>query len=153
MEARRHATNDDDLLRAKRQLGRWRASHLTGTRIPDRLWQSAANAVKNHGLSYTSKELGLNYNRLKDRAAQSNDDALPDRSALHSAPDAAGQHVADVPPQFVEFSLGEVLNATSCVVEIQGANDRKLRLDLKGYAATELDVLLRAIWEPMRCSS
>lgn len=150
MQTQPRATSNDDLQATKRQFSRWRTTHLAGTRIPDRLWRSAANAANEHGLSCTARTLGLDYNRLKERAALASRSNADPASAQHSSGSAANEP-AEARSGFVEFSLSSPPGTTSCVAEIEGTNALKLRLDLKGYAASEVDVILRAAWDPSRC--
>lgn len=144
-------TDVDDLSRTKRQLARWRSTRLTGMRIPDRIWQSAASLAHVHGLSCTARVLGLDYQRLKERAAL----APPSNTeppADHRAGEGSKSADHEAPPGFVEFALGGPPSSRSCVIEVEANGNLKLRLDLKGYAPSELDAILRTVWSPNRCS-
>ena len=45
----------------------WRASRRRGERIPEELWQAAAESARRHGLSATAATLKLSYYDLKHR--------------------------------------------------------------------------------------
>ncbi len=49
------------------QFERWRRSRKRGTRIPEALWQAAAEAAEECGVSKTAQALGLDYYKLKSR--------------------------------------------------------------------------------------
>jgi hypothetical protein len=52
-----------------RRLKAWRAARTPGQRIPEELWQAAAELAHLHGLSRTATALQLNYYDLQRRAA------------------------------------------------------------------------------------
>ncbi len=45
----------------------WRATHTRGQRIPDEIWQAAAEVAREHGLSRTATALRLGYYDLQRR--------------------------------------------------------------------------------------
>lgn len=149
MRAQSDTANDDDLADVKRRLTRWRAGHLTGTRIPENLWRAATSLVARHGLSRTARELALDYRCLKERAA-----GLEPDPALHPRP---AQPAIDAPASpisgFAELFIDRAQTTSSCVVEVEAAvgtdNHSTLRLDLRGYGAAELDAILNSIWRPV----
>ena len=49
------------------RLNAWRAAHRRGQRLPEDLWQAAADLARVHGLSPTSAALRLNYYDLQRR--------------------------------------------------------------------------------------
>lgn len=149
MQIQPHTTSHDDLHATKRQFTRWRASHLAGTRIPDHLWDAAVKLANVHGLSRTARTLGLDYSSLRGRVAR----APSRRPTPDHGERLARAESTDSRPEFVEFSIGDLTSTRTCVVEIVGATDLKLRLDLKGYPASELDTILRMAWDTARCSS
>lgn len=154
MRSQPHPSNHHDLHATRRQFTRWRATHLPGTRIPDHLWSAAVDSANAHGLSRTARILGLDYGSLRDRAeraASASSNAASDRRTSHSEGHSSAESAAT--PEFIEFSFDSPMSPRACVVEIVGASDLKLRIDLKGYPASELDAILRTAWETARCSS
>ena len=85
-------------------------------------------------------------------ASSPSTDPTPDRRTSDGERPGRAES-ADAPPEFVEFSLSSLTSIRTCVVEIVGAADLKLRINLKGYPASELDTILRMAWDTARCSS
>jgi hypothetical protein len=56
-----------EIERACLRFERWRKNRKKVTRIPERLWASAAEAARLHGVNPTAIALGLDYNHLKRR--------------------------------------------------------------------------------------
>ncbi len=156
MQSQTHTTtNDDDLQAAKRQFTRWRASHLAGTRIPAHLWSAASELANVYGVSRTARTLGLDFRSLTERAKRA-----PSLNTNPASEHCANQEKrrattasASIPPEYVELSLESLTSPQTCVVEIAGAADVRLRLDLKGYTAAELNTILCLAWNTARCSS
>jgi hypothetical protein len=65
-----HAT-DRSLTDAANLFRRWRAARKRGERIPEELWTAARDSARQHGVSRTSTELGLDYYALKRRLEES----------------------------------------------------------------------------------
>ncbi|MCP4201175.1 MAG: hypothetical protein GY769_04495, partial [bacterium] len=53
------------------QFERWRQDRKRGTRIPETLWQAAAEVAGECGVSKTAQALGLDYYGLKKRVCPS----------------------------------------------------------------------------------
>jgi len=56
--------------RVRQCMQRWRQERAAGAPIPSALWAAAANAARRHGVSRTTRALGLDYNKLKLRVQE-----------------------------------------------------------------------------------
>ncbi len=54
-----------EMRRISRRLERWRASHAGRLPIPKRLWASAAEVARRHGVGRTAQILRLEYGKTK----------------------------------------------------------------------------------------
>ena len=124
MPRRRSRPGQKKLIAARRQFDRWRKSRPHGERIPAHLWKLAAEAAREEGISRTVQELHLDYYALKRRLAPS---------------------VAREPERFLEIPLGFAA-AAECVLELADGEGRRLRIELRGEAKSELASLARELW-------
>ncbi|MCP4549211.1 MAG: hypothetical protein GY835_22385, partial [bacterium] len=60
-------SSPDRLSDVRRQFERWRKGRRRGTRIPEDLWQAAADVGRQVGVSKTAQELRLDYYTLRRR--------------------------------------------------------------------------------------
>jgi hypothetical protein len=118
------------LAQARQGFDRWRRrSRKRRRRIPDRLWQMAAEAASVHGVHATARELRLNSTRLKEQ--------------LH----ALGQgQASEETPGFVEFPWMGAAPVPECILEAEDQAGRKLRVHLKGSATAQAASLGRMLW-------
>ncbi len=113
-----------------RRFERWRSSHRGRLPIPERLWASAAEAAREHGVFRTAKLLRLEYGKLK-RLAES---AAPSRRP--TAPSAT----------FLELMSPQPVGVSECLIELEGPRG-KMRIQWKGATAPDLAGLSRWLWE------
>ena len=59
--------NGQALAELRRRFGVWRHRRSRGTRIPEELWQAAAQAARAHGVCRISRHLGVDYYALNQR--------------------------------------------------------------------------------------
>jgi len=97
---------------------RWRRQRGGKGRIPERLWDLATSAARTNGMGVVSRELGLDFARLKARVAK-----------------GGCEPKADVPipgDGFIDLGLvspaAEQQPSTGCLVEIQKENGTLLRV-------------------------
>ena len=97
---------------------RWRRQRGGKGRIPERLWDLATSAARTNGIGLVSRELGLDFTRLKERVAKEGCEPM-----------------AEFPfPGDGFIDLGLVSPAakhqpsTGCLVEIQKENGTLLRV-------------------------
>jgi hypothetical protein len=117
----------------RKRIEAWRASkRRKGERMPEELWAMAVELGRRHGVSRTSRQLGVDYSRLK-RLVES-------ETSVVSAQEGA---------RFVELAVGELAAgcrgvAPECVVWYEDERVR-LRFELRGPATSELVSLARAL--------
>jgi hypothetical protein len=97
------------------------------------LWDAAAEAAREYGVSKVAGALHLDYYKLKDR--------------LESAPELPGPE-PDNGPGFLEIPLYS--SAAECVFELEDGQGTRLRVAFKGASAAELEPLARAFWSLAR---
>jgi hypothetical protein len=86
---------------------RWRASRRRGERIPEELWQAAAERARCHGLSATAAMLKLSYYELKRRLLAGG----TSRRSGSRAPVFVEVPVTPVPPSGEERGTVELVQA------------------------------------------
>ncbi len=134
----REVSSPDRLSEVRRQFERWRKSCRRGTRIPEDLWQAAAEVGREVGVSKTAQELRLDYYALRRRA----ESVLEERPAARETRPARA-----TPPEggFFEIPVCAPPNP-ECVLEIEDPRGARLRVELKGVTPTHLETLARTIW-------
>ena len=88
------------------------------------MWSSAVEMVERYGLHRTARILRLDYSRLKAVSGTRSDQK-------------AGA--------FVEVMASTAVTA-ECVVELENARGKKMRIQLRGMAAPDLTLLSREFW-------
>jgi hypothetical protein len=112
----------DDLLQLSQQLEEWRSANPPRTRLPEPIWEAAAEMAQRHGLHCTTKALRMDYTRLKKR--------LPPAA---QAPRPA--------PAFLELLTSPTTGPVECVVELESFGGR-MRVAMKGKALDWASLLL-----------
>ena len=123
----------DPLEVVRHQFETWRKRRRCRGRIPEALWQAAAEQCRERSICEVSQTLRVNYNDLKGRVQRSGDRGL-----------AVGQR-REV--GFVKLDLGTSNMPSECLVEMEAPNGAKMRMSFKG-ASREFDPveLSRAFW-------
>jgi hypothetical protein len=117
----------------RNQFEAWRKRRRCRTRIPEALWQAAADLCSEHSICEVSQTLRLNYNDLKDRVQRSKDRGL----AIGQGPDL----------NFVKLGLGTPIMPSECQVEMEVPNGAKMRMSFRGVVRDVDPVELgRAFW-------
>jgi hypothetical protein len=111
-------------VRLQQQLEQWRTTQRVGTKLPESFWQSAAELARQHGLNPTAKALRLDYTALKRRVSG----ALSDPGK----------------PTFVELAGPGTTKLEECVIEFEGSNGSKMRIQWKSAVPPDWGSLLRA---------
>jgi len=135
----RQVSSPDRLSEVRRQLEHWRQSRRRGARIPEELWQAAADLGREVGVSKTAQELRLDYYALRRRMELNTQPGLEERPA-REVPRAGG---------FVEIPLCAPASP-ECIVEIEDPRGARLRLELKGVTPAHLETLTRTLWSLAR---
>jgi hypothetical protein len=115
----------------KKRFVNWRRTRKAKTPIPTRLWNSAAKMAMQYGLSRTAKALGLNYYDLKKRI-----------DACAITPSSA--------PAFIELGSAVVGCTPECIIECENQNGAKMRIQIKGTNAPDLNAIAAAFWRSGR---
>ena len=116
--------------RLSRRFERWRSSHHGRLPIPERLWASAAEAAREHGVFRTSKVLHLEYGKLKRLAGA-----------------VARRRPVAPPTAFLELmSSSAAAGLSEWPIELEGPRG-KMRIQWKGATGTDLAGLSRVLWE------
>jgi hypothetical protein len=123
----------DILSEVRSQFERWRQGRSRGARIPGALWDAAAEAAREYGVSKVAGTLRLDYYKLKER--------------LESAPERSGPEPGNG-RAFLEIPLYS--SAAECVFELEDAQGVRLRVAVKGASPAELEPLARAFWSLAR---
>jgi hypothetical protein len=109
----------------RQEFENWRSTHAARSRIPETLWTSAVKVARQYGLYQTSRVLRLDYARLKAQLGPGPRGQVKSASA------------------FVEFVAA---GSPECVVELENARGKKMRIQLRGAAAPDLAELSRMFW-------
>jgi len=120
-----------DLEQIRVELEAWRGQRRKGERIPEELWQRAADAVRVHGLNAVSCTLRLDYYQLKRRAGQD----CPVRPATPAFVELGGA----APETGPELDPG-----LTCVVELQKGNGTRMRICVRDTALVDWGKLKEA---------
>ena len=96
----------EDLLQLSQRLTEWRSTNPPRTRLPETIWEAAAEMAQRHGLHCTTKALRMDYTRLKKR--------LP----------ACTQTLRPEPPAFLELLAPPSTGSMEYVVEWESARGR-----------------------------
>ena len=119
MPAQHTAAVPVEVERVRQRIERWRQARVPGAPIPPALWAAAAKAAQRHGVTRTTRALGLEYKKLKLQV----------------------QAVAGVEPaRFVE--LAPPAPADACRIEIEGASGTRIKIELPAAAGAQLAIAL-----------
>jgi len=127
MKTKRPETIPADMEEVREQFEMWRSSHAGRSRIPETLWASAVKLARQHGLHRTAKALRLDYTKLKALVGNN----------------SAGKRKEE--PAFVEL-LAAADRLPECVVELENARGKKIRIHLRGAAVPDVALLIRIFW-------
>ena len=128
------------LERTRRRFDRWRHTRNGRSRIPERLWASAAKAVARYGLHPTARALRLDYYSLKKRAESTRRE--PRSRSTTSEGGCEREGVAT----FVELPAPVSMGPSECILEMEDPRGAKMRIHLKGMPAPDLTALSRSFW-------
>ena len=124
MSERPAVTVPAEIEEAQLQFESWRSGRKRGQRIPESLWETAAELAKQYGTWRTARSLKLDHNGLKRRVRSGEEEVK-------------GSAFVEVIPQ------GGMLSV--CIVEMEDARGARMRIELKG-AAADVTALSRTFW-------
>ncbi len=116
-----------DLARARERFEAWRAERQSGERIPPSLWRLAVRLVSRHGVSRTATALRVDYYSLKKQA------------------ETVVQEARAPEPAFIELATPAVVGK-QCLFERDNGTGGRMRVQLMGYDAREIEPLARLLW-------
>ena len=122
-----------DMSRAAERFTMWRSTQVRGTRIPDRLWDTAVALAGKYGLSRTAAAVKVGYYALKERC----------EAGPRASPDA---QASTATPTFVELPPAPFTVPGECVIELENTSGVTLRVRLQGHAVPDLVALCRSFW-------
>lgn len=127
----------EPIVQLQRQLDQFRSLQPHRTRLPEALWQAAAELARVHGLHPVAQPLRLDYMGLKRRLAGGAEVRKKKKSAA---------------PAFVELISAHPATATvgECVIEFESSAGSKMRIQWKNSSAPDWASLLRAWREAER---
>jgi hypothetical protein len=123
--------NSNRIENLRKRLDAWRKTHKARSRIPNRLWDSAAHVAGQCGLNRTAKALHLDYYDLKKRM---------NAAAVSQGP----------VPSFIELSPTAAVPVPECIIDLESRDGAKMRIHIKGMNVPDLDTLGRVFWRIKR---
>jgi hypothetical protein len=116
------------LEKTRQRIARWRETRrYRGAAMPAALWAAAVALARQHGRYTTARTLHVDYGSLKKRL------------------DAAG--AGHVPaPVFIELPAARPTGLGPCVIDLQGARGRRLRIEVAGVTVADLVTLTQVAW-------
>jgi hypothetical protein len=114
------------------QIELWRSTRQQRCRMPEPLWDKAANLAKQDGLARIANFLHLDYYSLKERVQVPSRD---DTAALESS------------PTFIELpNLAMSAAVSECSIELEHPRGARMRIHVKGTVLPDLTVLTGTFW-------
>ena len=123
------ATVPAELEELRQRLNAWRQKPDRENRIPESLWQEAANLARTHGVSLVAVVLGLSYTALKQRTTNSSTNVAVASQAT-----------------FVEVGMVPPPAGSECLVELRDSRDCRMNIRLEAGATGALVALAQAFW-------
>jgi hypothetical protein len=111
----------------QRQLDQFRSTRQRRTKLPESLWQAAAELARQHGVYSVAKPLRLDYAGLRKRLG---------------GPFSRQRKVPK--PAFVELVPPRPATVEECVIEFESSRGAKMRIQWKATAPPDWASLLRA---------
>lgn len=133
----------ETLRQAQRRLVSWRARHGgRGRSIPGELWAAAVSVARAEGVERTARELRLDRRRLL-RLVES-ESAPPGGAAVVAAPARV---------EFVELDAKVMCGQGQTVVQLEGRDGERVRVEMSGASAADVLAVAHAFWSRARCCS
>ena len=123
----------DSLAQLAERIEAWRNDPQKPRRMPEALWQAAAELSKRSSVSHISKALRLDYTALKKRVHGQNKKDLP---AVKTKPSF----------NFIELDIEKTSSIPECTIEMEKGNGAKMKIHLRGRTDLDLYELGRAFW-------
>jgi hypothetical protein len=114
----------------RRQFDGWRQNRNRGERIPESLWQAAAELARAFGTGRVCRALGVGYHALKERAQSSRELG---RFGKKSA-------------AFIELPMPTPTPGSDYLVELEDGHGAKMTFRLAPGSGSEVLALAQAFW-------
>lgn len=124
------ATGSESITELGAQLEQFRSTHPPRTRLPQSIWQSAAELARCHGIYVVARSLRLDYSTLRKHMGGSRE-----------SPSRRGKKA---PPKFVELIGAASERVDEYVIEFESVRGRKLRIHCKSNTPPDWPALLGA---------
>jgi hypothetical protein len=125
---------------AEIQFEKWRKNRNRGARIPQNLWDLAAVAAQEHGISKVAGSLALSYYKLKELLASTTEPIAAPGSKSPS-------EKAETKARFRQLFFPPLpAPAPECVLELADGEGKILRAVLKAASAEQVASLARTFW-------
>jgi hypothetical protein len=128
--SKKNVSLPESITELRAQLEEFRATHPRRTRLPESVWQSAAELGRCHGLYVVARSLRLDYSTLKKHV---NGSTLPCRSRQKKSS-----------PRFVELVGTARASVDEYVIEFAYARGAQLRVHCRTNTPPDWAALLQA---------
>jgi hypothetical protein len=129
MNRKSTAAIPEAITQLQHQLEQFRSTQPGRTKLPESLWQAAADLARQYGIYAVAHPLRLDYTRLKQRLNGS-----PGPSRKPKPPK----------PAFVELIGSGVATLPECMIEFESGGGSKMRIQWKAAVPPDWAGLLRA---------
>ena len=120
-----------ELKELSNQIERWRRTRPRLAAMPEPLWTLTVNAARQHGPARVARFLRLDYNSLKKRIENREQDSSATSVAM---------------PTFIELPPLPVGPVSECTIELELPRGRKMRIHIKGVPMPDVTALSRTLW-------
>lgn len=117
----------EPITRLQRQLEEFRRTRPRRTKLPESLWDTAAELARQYGVHAVAQPLRLDYMGLKKRLGEE-----------------ASRQATQPKPVFVELSAPPAGTRPACLIELESTRGSKLRIHWPAGTAPDWAGLLRA---------
>ena len=130
MAPKYYPTPTPSLTEVKEQFKNWRKTRKSPRPIPAELWTAAVSLSANHSISRISKELVVDYSRLKKRV-------LAKKKTKSASMSSSG---------FIELNFDPPAAVAECIVDMQDTAGSKMRMHFRGNTDFDFLQLAKAFW-------
>jgi len=116
------------IVELQRELDEYRRSQPRRAKLPDWIWDAAAELAREHGVHAVAQALRLDYMGLKKRVGGG----------------VASQRPANSKPVFVELIAPPSAKPEGCLIEFESTRGDKMRIHWPASTAPDWTALLRA---------
>lgn len=115
---------------------RWREKRQKQGQVPEELWKAAVRVAQENAVSRVSRELGLDYRKLKMRVEKG----------------VAAQGInRNLSSEFIELDIsGLSIVGLECVVELEEVNGAKMKMHLKNVTGISPAELVKAFLQRLQ---